>query len=295
MSYRGIPQYSQGYPQITPQAGLGSNQSSKNKRNTIGRQPGNNLGIQPVTISNPYGDLTSQQPALTQQQAPGLQIPQPPSQQTVQYFVPHSSQPLQQPQQFNRIQNQPPVYPQFMQSGYSYPIYQNKNIVSGMQPNSSDQSILGQHQMHQPLTQPSHLQQITPQAPTFQQHLQPMPQRPQHSQDQMMYQAPYSKVQNDYIQMQQPKIGIRQIENKPIMQTPSHHHPPAPSQQLINYQQSTIQHQQMQQPQQRIEPSMAAPVSTFIPDYNSPPIGPFNIIGRGNLPTINFVYSSEDL
>ena len=29
---------------------------------------------------------------------------------------------------------------------------------------------------------------------------------------------------------------------------------------------------------------------SFTPDYDNPPVGPFNIVGRGNLPSVNFVY-----
>lgn len=291
MSYRGIPQYSQGFSHIPPQAVMGGNQPLKNKRNLIGRQPGNNVGIQPVPISNPYGELAPQSQAMNPQHGHGLQVAQAPQQQTVQYFVQPPPQPIQQPQQFNRIPNNPPAYPQFVQSGYSYPMYQTKNIVSGMQPNSSDPSILGQHQIPPSLAQQSHLQQIPPQPPL--QHMQ-ITQHAQHPQESMIYQSPYSKVPMDYIQPQQPKMGMRQqYESKPMIQPPPHH-PPQQQSQLINYQQSAIQQQQqIQQPQQRIESTMSSPISSFAPDYNSPPAGPFDIVGRGNLPSFNFVYSQD--
>ncbi|KAK8860632.1 hypothetical protein M9Y10_012297 [Tritrichomonas musculus] len=302
MSYRGIPQYSQGYPQISPQPVLGGNQSSKIKRGSIGRQPGNNLGIQPIAVSNPYGDLTPQPQNIPQQQGP-IHIAQT-TQQPVQYFVQPPTQPLQQPQQFNRIQHNAPVYPQYMQTGYSYPVYQPKNngisIVSNMPPvssiqhNTPDPSMINQHQLQQSFVQSQQIQQIPPQAPPHQ-HIGP---HPTHSQEPIIYQTQYPKGPIDYIQMQPQKIGLRQpsIDTKPIIQSQNQLHQTQP--QMVNHYQQTMQQQQPQQQmpqQQKMESALNIPMSPFIPDYNSPPAGPFNIIGRGNLPSINFIYTSSDL
>lgn len=261
MSFRSIPQYSQGYPQVPPQSVIGTNQSLKNKRNQIGRQPGNN--IQQISFSNPYGEIG-------QQHGPTLQVTQPP-QQTVQYYVQQPPQPPQPQPQFNRMPSSSSVYPQFVQSGYSYPIYQTKNIV-----NSPEPPI---HQMQ------SHIQQQQPI-----QHMQ-ISHNPQES---MIYQSQYQKMPVDYLQMQQPKIQMRQqqqIESKPVM----HHQS---NQLFINYQQQqqqqqVIQQRQQQQSQHRMESSISPPASVFNPDFNSPPAGPFDIVGRGNLPSFDFVYSQD--